>query len=98
MNERKPFVCPDHGEKCSVTLPNRMRAMRVRCRAGQPSAPCVDRYFLVPTCAVNGHRKQFRVVSFSEAVEVVAHCSGCDCDYSLPLVDVDGGPLFPVGV
>ncbi|MBI4135621.1 hypothetical protein HY477_02715 [Candidatus Uhrbacteria bacterium] len=98
MNESTPFVCPDHGKICLVTLPNRARAMRVRCNIGERGVPCVDRYFLMPSCTVNGHSGKFRVVRFSKAVEVVAHCSGCGHEHILPQVDANGIEPIPMGV
>lgn len=45
MEKAKPVSCPEHGEKCIVTMPGKNLVMRVHCVSGDR---CLDAYYAVP--------------------------------------------------
>ncbi len=72
--------CPEHGEKCIVTMPNRKGVTRLRCSRDMP---CVDARYEMPSCAVNGHVAHVKIVSIDADGTVCLACSRCKQYYIL---------------
>lgn len=76
--------CPEHGEKCIVTMPDLQGLARVRCVHDKR---CLDARYAPPTCATDGHAPHIRIERIDADGTITLACSRCAQDHVLHPVD-----------
>lgn len=66
--------CPEHGEKCIVTMPDLQGLARVRCARDER---CLDARYSPPPCATDGHSPHVRMERIDVNGTLILACSRC---------------------